>query len=255
MKEKLLRRNLINIRGLQLIAFSAVLYIIIYFQTNAYGKEKNIFDVVLFGKGIVSDYAEMILFVTMPFFVSYVSLYCINKDEKNNFINILLSRYTERRRYFSKKILSSMLTGGIVAITPYIIGFMIFSLKYHIINIDIFDVGVYENIFSGLMTSNPILFYFFNILVVFFFGVSTTSLTLLIKYTLKTKREVEVIMPFAIHIFIMLCSSVFYSLPFYDNMYYKDAIFVKPMGICVYIVIPIVLWGLYYVKAKNRDIL
>lgn len=253
MFRKILYRNIFNKKFIALILFSVVIFIITMIQSANYIYPTSVYEVLLIGRISSADIAASLNFLVLPFFISYIGISVINEDQVNGFAETMVVRGKKFTDYRKKSTVSALITGGIVAIFPTVFNFVTISLIYQSYSIDLFNVPYDWYIFSKLIYRSPMLFFVLNIAILYFFGVGTVALSLIIKYVMKPRYRLEIVIPFIIHMILLFSSSIIYTLSFHEYLYYLFSIFSSYEGIVFFIILPVFIFGGVYIVRKNKD--
>lgn len=253
MFEKILYRNIFNKRFAHFIVAVFFLMVISAFQIRGNTSNLSLYETIFIGSISYADMALSTNYIILPFFISYIGMYVINSDEKNSFTEIMSIRCNNKVNYRRKLLISAVLVGGVIAIIPTLVQIIVFAPVLQSKSIDLFSVPYEYYLFSSILISHPFIFFLLNLVILYFFGVATVSLSLLVKYISNPKWNIEVVIPFVLHMLLLLVASVAYNISFDRYMYYAYSIFSSIGGIIFFIAIPIVSMVVIYNGRKKRD--
>lgn len=192
------------------------------------------------------------LLVVMPYATSFYS------DNKSNFINFICTR-TRQKSYFRAKFFATFLTGGMVAILPLILNFLLCATVLPCVLPQIAagrSLMRPNSTFSNIYYNHPLIYVIFSILIIFVFAGTLAVLALSVVFYAKYIYSV-MLFPFVLCLVIMSGADLleryaWQPMNFMNPAYNSPRLF--SFFVETAILLAIVLWEFLH-KGQEQDIL
>lgn len=158
--------------------------IVTQYSTEAVNPNSPLYS--LFNHWICEDFSSLastMFFMLFPIFAVLGYGWSLFSEQKSGYIKNIVTRVS-KRSYFLSKYIATFLSGGILVAVPVILNFLLVSMFVPAVKPDIFyDIGWTvgaDSMFSEYFYTQPFVYVFLRILVVFLFSgaIATISYTL-----------------------------------------------------------------------------
>lgn len=241
----IIKRSICDKNFILLILFSVVLGV--EFLSNA-GSYKNfgICAFVITGPDTYKSEMSFLYYIFNPLFISLISSKAFYENVNTGLVECIINRDGGRKKYFQKMYVSSLMMGGIASILPILIVTLFLMTEVPYIPSDYFVLAKKANLFTIFINSSPTLYIFLSIIPFFIYGCMISAITLVAKIYINSSKNIELLIPFLITVFIEFCGTFFYDIKFFHIMNYFSSSLESIFGIIVSILCPLILLTLLY---------
>ena len=240
-----IKRSIYNKNFILLLLFSIVLGIEFLFKAGSY-RNFGICAFVITGPDTYKSEMSFLYYIFNPLFISIVASKAFYEDMNSGLYECLINREDGRKKYFQKMYISSLIMGGIVSILPILIVAVFLMTNVPYIPSDCFVLVKKANLFTAFVNSSPTLYIFLSMIPFFIYGCMISAITLVSKVYINSNKNIELMIPFLITVFIEFCGTFFYDIKLFHIMNYFNASLESILGIIAFILCPFVVFNFFY---------